>query len=232
MGTIDFNRFEWVSFDCYGTLVDWETGISTAVSDVLEAHGLSRTKTEVLSLFAEVEPRVQSSGSFMEYRQVLQEVMALIGAELSLQLTDSELGCLADTLPCWPVFPEVPAALEALQSRYKLAVISNVDDDLFAGTARSLGVRFDAVVTSQQAGSYKPDLRNFNAAASRMSSRNRGVAARGRKPVPRRRSRQPACIASVWVNRADRGGGTRVTEAVPDLVVADLAELVRIARSA
>ncbi len=230
METIDFNRFEWVSFDCYGTLVDWETGISTTVSGVLEDHGLSRNKAEILSLFAKVEPRVQSSGDFMEYREVLREVMALIGAELGLRLTNTELGCLADTLPCWPIFPEVPAALEALQSRYKLAVISNVDDDLFAGTAEALGVRFNAVVTSRQVGSYKPDLRNFNAAASRM-----GVAKEAWLHVAESLYHDvgPANrlgIASVWVNRADRGGGTRATDAAPDLVVPDLAELAQLAR--
>ena len=229
MEAIDFDRIEWVSFDCYGTLVDWETGISSAISDVLEAHGLSRPRAEVLSLFAEVEPRVQNSGSFMEYRQVLREVMALIGAELSLQLTDSELGCLADSLPQWPVFSEVSAALEALKSRYKLAVISNVDDDLFAGTSEALGVRFDAVVTSQQVGSYKPDIRNFNVAASRMS-----VAAEAWLHVAESLFHDIAPanrlgIASVWVNRAERGGATRATKAEPDLVVPDLAELARMA---
>ena len=229
MKNLDFNRFEWISFDCYGTLVDWETGISMAVSEVLEAHGLSRTKAEVLSLFAEVEPRVQSSGSFKEYRQVLREVMALVGAELSLRLTDSELGCLADTLPGWPVFPEVPAALEALQSRYKLAIISNVDDELFAGTAEMLGVRFDAVTTSQQVGSYKPDLRNFNAASSRMAVSKHTWLHVAESLYHDVGPANRLGIASVWVNRADRGGGTRITDAAPDLVVSDLSELARLA---
>ena len=158
--------------------------ISTAVSGVLESHGLNRSKSEILSLFAEVEPRVQSSGAFIEYRDVLRQVMELIGAELGLRCSESELNCLANTLPHWPVFPEVVKALDALKSRYKLAVISNVDDDLFAGTAEVLGVSFDAVVTSQQVRSYKPDLRNFNAAASRMAVDTERVAACGRKPVP------------------------------------------------
>ena len=225
----DFSRFEWISFDCYGTLVDWETGISTAVSGVLEAHGLSRSKAEVLSLFAGVEPRVQSSGSFMEYRQVLREVMASIGTELDLHFTDTELGCLGDSLPDWPVFPEVVSALEALGSRYKLAIISNVDDDLFSGTAEVLGVQFDAIVTSQQVGSYKPDLNNFNIAASRMAVAKEAWLHVAESLYHDVGPANRLGIASVWVDRADRGGGTRVTDAVPDLVVPDLAELVRLA---
>ena len=225
----DFSRFEWISFDCYGTLVDWETGISTAVSGVLEAHGLSRSRAEVLSLFAGVEPRVQSSGSFMEYRQVLREVMASIGTELDLHFTDTELGCLGDSLPDWPVFPEVVSALEALGSRYKLAIISNVDDALFSGTAEVLGVQFDAIVTSQQVGSYKPDLRNFNIAASRMAVAKEAWLHVAESLYHDVGPANRLGIASVWVDRADRGGGTRVTDAVPDLVVPDLAELVRLA---
>ena len=140
---LDFDRFEWISFDCYGTLVDWETGISTAVGEVLESHGVRRSRAEVLALFADVEPRVQDSKDYLEYRTVLRRIMAAIRAELGLDCTESELGCLADTLPEWRVFPDVVDALNSLKTRCKLAVISNVDDDLFAGTAEALGVDFD-----------------------------------------------------------------------------------------
>ncbi len=224
---LDFGRFEWVSFDCYGTLVDWETGISTAVGQVLESHGVRKSRAEVLALFADAEPRVQGSGDFLEYRTVLRRVMAVIGAGLGIQFTESELDCLADTLPGWPVFPEVVEALNALKTHGRLAVISNVDDDLFAGTARALGINFDIVVTAQQVRSYKPNLRNFHAAQSRMAvdtGRWLHVAESLYHDIgPANR----LSIKSVWVDRADRGGGTRTTDAVPDLVVPDLATLAR-----
>ena len=224
---LDFNRFQWLSFDCYGTLVDWETGISTAVAEALASHGISKSTAEILQLFADAEPRVQSSPDYLEYRRVLREVMSLIGGGLGLQFTDSELGCLADTLPHWPVFPDAADALNAMQSRYRLAIISNVDDDLFARTADAIGINFDAVVTSQQARSYKPNLRNFDLARERMTvektewlhiaeSRHHDIGPANRLG-----------IASVWVSRADRGGGTRHTDAVPDLTVPDLATLAR-----
>ena len=211
-----------------GRLVDWETGISTAVGEVLESHGVRRSRAEVLALFADVEPRVQDSQDYLEYRSVLGRVMAAIGAELGLDCTESELGCLADTLPEWPVFPDATQALNALKTGCRLAVISNVDDDLFAGTAENLGVDFDVVVTAQQVRSYKPSLRNFEAARARMgvdSDKWLHVAEslyHDIDPV------NQLGISSVWVDRANRGGGTRITDAVPNLVVPDLAALARL----
>ena len=224
---IDFEGIEWVSFDCYGTLVDWETGISGAIGEVAAARGLAKSRAEILALFAQVEPKVQDSETFLNYRGVLRRVMALVGDELGFSCTESELDRLAMTLPDWPVFPEVVDALWTLKEHCKLAVISNVDDDLFAGTARALGVDFDVVVTAEQVGSYKPNLGNFHNAAARMGvDRQRWLHVAEslyHDIAPANR----LGVRSVWVNRADRGGGTRVVDAAPDLVVPDLAVLAR-----
>ncbi len=224
---IDFEDIEWVSFDCYGTLVDWETGISSAIGRVTADRGMAKSRAEILALFAQVEPRVQDSENFLNYRGVLRRVMALVGDELGFTCTEPELDCLATTLPDWPVFPEVVDALHTLKERYRLAVISNVDDDLFAGTATVMGVDFDVVVTAEQVGSYKPNLSNFHTAATRM-----GVGRQKWLHVAESLFHDVAPanrlgVKSVWVNRADRGGGTRVVDAVPDLVVPDLAVLAR-----
>ena len=224
---LDVDRFEWLSFDCYGTLVDWETGIAGAVGEVLKSHGLLKSRAEVLALFADAEPRVQDSEDYLEYRIVLRRVMERIGAELGCQCTESERNCLADTLSDWPVFPDVVDALRGMNARYRLAVISNVDDDLFAGTAETLGVVDDDVVTAEQVRSYKPNLRNFNVAAARMAvdkERWLHVAESLYHDIgPANR----LGIASAWVNRENRGGATLATDAVPDLVVPDLAALAR-----
>ncbi len=225
---LDFDRYQWLSFDCYGTLVDWETGISMAVAEVLEPHGVSKTPAEILALFADLEPRAQTAQGYQEYRPVLREVMALMGAELDIAFSESELGCLADSLPNWPVFPDAADALTTLQSRYRLAIISNVDDDLFAGSARALGVEFDAVVTSQQVRAYKPDLRGFETALERMGCDRAAWLHIGESLYHDIGPANRMGVASVWVNRPDRGGGTRQTDAAPDLEVSDLAELARI----
>ena len=224
---LDFNRFEWVSFDCYGTLADWETGISTAVGEALAARGMEKSKAEILGAFAAAEPRVQASAAYTEYRQVLQQVMGSIGDELGFQCTEAELGCLADSLPRWPLFPDASEALQELKSRYGLAVISNVDDDLFAGTAKALGVEFDAVVTSEQVRSYKPDLRNFHTALQRMAVEKARLLHVAESLYHDIGPANSLGITCVWVNRAGRGGGTRRTNAVPDLEVPDLASLAR-----
>ncbi len=225
-----FGRYEWVSFDCYGTLVDWETGISRAVGEVLGSRGMRMSRGEILEVFAEVEPRVQQgSECFVKYREVLRRVMELMERELEVEFSESELGSLAHTLPDWPVFPDSVGALRALREQYRLAVISNVDDDLFVRTAEGLGVEFDAVVTAEQVGSYKPDMRNFEVAMERMGVEKERWLHVAESLYHDIGPANRLGIASVWVNRADRGGGTRRTEAAPDLVVADLGELAGMA---
>ena len=227
---LDISRIEWVSFDCYGTLVDWETGISGTVSEVLGSHGVKMSRGEILGLFAEVEPRVQQgSEGYLRYRDVLRRVMELMGREMGVEFSEAELGCLADSLPDWPVFPDSVGALRTLEERYRLAVISNVDDDLFVRTAEGLGVEFDVVVTAEQVGSYKPELRNFKVAMERMGVEKERWLHVAESLYHDIGPANRLGIASVWVNRVDRGGGTRRTEAVPDLEVPDLAALAGIA---
>ena len=221
----DFSNIEWVSFDCYGTLVDWETGIPSAATDALKSYGIRKTNAEILQLFSDVEPVVQSSGAFKEYRVVLREVMGMIGGRLDVQLTEEHTNCLADSLPHWPVFPDAGPALHTLKQRCKLAIISNVDDDMFAGSAQALGIEFDAVITSQQAGAYKPNLNGFELAEAIMGVDRERWLHVGESLYHDIGPANRLGIRSVWVNRADRGGGTRKTDAVPDLVVPDLAAL-------
>lgn len=222
---MDFGRFEWLSFDCYGTLVDWESGICAAVSDVLESHGVQRSRAEILALYADLEPRAQASETFLEYRRVLRNVMGMIATELGFRCAGSEADALADSLPGWPVFGDVKHALDALKAHYRLAVISNIDDDLFRGTARALHVDFDVVVTAQQARSYKPSLTNFEVAAARMAVDKRAWLHVAESLFHDIGPANQLGISSVWVNRAGQGGATRRTEAVADLVVPDLATL-------
>lgn len=225
---LDFNSFEWISFDCYGTLVDWETGISEAVAGVFARHGVRRTRTEILAMFSDAEPKVQLSGEFLEYRRVLRDVMEIMAWEASIRLPGAEADSLADSLPNWPVFPDATDALKAMQANYKLAIISNVDDDLFAGTTTNLGIAFDAVITSRQAGSYKPDLRNFRLAQERLSVETSTWLHVGESLYHDIGPANRLGIHSVWVNRPDRGGGSKRTDALPSLEVPGLAELAQL----
>ncbi len=225
---LDGDQFEWLSFDCYGTLVDWESGICDAVSNVLTRHGIHSSTPEILAMFSEIEPEVQARPGYLRYRDVLQEVMQSIAAELKLAFSDDELNSLTESLPNWPIFSDVVDALKTLKERYKLAVISNVDDDLFASTAKALNVDFDFVVTAQQVQSYKPKLRNFQTASTRMKVDKQNWLHVAESLYHDIAPANRLGIASVRVNRPNRGGGTRPTDAVPDAVVPDLAALTKI----
>ena len=225
---LDFERFEWLSFDCYGTLVDWETGISDAVANALDAHDIRMSKSEILALFAEVEPQIQQGGRYLEYRRVLRRVVAMMGIKLDVQFSESEMNCLVNTIGSWPVFHDTRDALRAMKSRYNLAIISNVDDDLFAPTAEALEVELDVVVTAQQCGSYKPNHRNFRIALERMGTQKERWLHIGESLYHDIAPANELGIASVWVNRGhgQEGGATRPTDAKPDMEFHDLASLV------
>ncbi len=226
---LDFSRYEWISFDCYGTLVDWETGISDAVAAIFARHRVRKSRDEILALFASSEPRVQSSGEFLEYRRVLRDVMQIMAWEASIRLTASEAESLPDSLPRWPIFPEAPESLKQLQSRYRLAIISNVDGDLFHQSEEALGIKFSSVMTSQRARSYKPDLNNFHEAQELMGvERDRWLHV-GESLYHDVGPANQLGIDCVWVKRPDRGGGTRLTDAVPALEVPDLNALAEMA---
>ncbi len=225
---LDSDQFKWLSFDCYGTLVDWESGICDSVSNVLTRHGVHRSTREILAMFSEIEPKMQARPAYLRYRDVLHEVMQSIASELNLAFSNDELNSLAESLPNWPIFPDVVDALKTLKERYKLAVISNVDDDLFALTSKALNVDFDLVITAQQAQSYKPDLCNFNVASTRMKVDKQNWLHVAESLYHDIAPANHLGIASVWVNRPNRGGGTRPTDAVPDAVVPDLAALTKL----
>ena len=225
---LDFERFQWLSFDCYGTLIDWETGISDAVADSLAAHDISMSRSEILALFAEVEPQIQQGGRYLEYRRVLRRVVAMMGIKLDVQFSESQMNCLVDTIGSWPIFPDTRDALRAMKRRYNLAIISNVDDDLFAPSADALGVQLDVVVTAQQCRSYKPDHKNFQTALERMDVEKDRWLHIGESLYHDIAPANELGIASVWVNRGHgaEGGATRPTDAKPDLEVHDLVSLV------
>ena len=164
---LDFEKYDALTFDCYGTLIDWEAGIADALRPVVAAHGISVSDAELMDLYSEIE-RTGKSGEYRRYREVLRATVRGICNRLRFVPSPSEVECLAESLGNWQPFPDTVDALLRFQSRYRLCIISNVDDDLFAGTARTLGVDFDYIVTAEQAGSYKPSHNNFAMAVNRM----------------------------------------------------------------
>ncbi|MDP2958159.1 MAG: haloacid dehalogenase type II [Longimicrobiales bacterium] len=231
MMVLDFGRFDAVTFDCYGTLVDWERGILEALGPVLAAHGATGTGAEeLLERFGKAEAEVQA-GPFRSYRAVLELVARRLGSDLGFAPTDEEAATFAASVGRWPPFSDTVAALRVLARRYRLAVVSNVDDDLFAGSAAQLGVRFDQVVTAQQVGSYKPAPAHFHEALRRLALPRERVLHVAQSLYHDVAPAKSLGLACVWVNRrAGRSGGgaTAPARATPDLEVPDLAALARL----
>jgi 2-haloacid dehalogenase len=214
---LDLARFDALTFDCYGTLIDWETGLLGALREIAEADD-----DRLLSRFAEAERAIEA-GPYRSYREVLREVLRRIAP------ADTERDALARSLPDWPVFPDTVASLEALRRRYRLAIVSNVDDDLFAGTARHLRVPFDAVVTAQQVGSYKPAPAHFHRVLERLSLPREKVLHVAQSRYHDIAPAKALGWSTVWVNRRAGRAGSGATppqEAIADLEVPDLATLV------
>jgi 2-haloacid dehalogenase len=229
---MDFSRFTTISFDCYGTLIDWESGILPALRTVLANHDQSLPDATILELYGEFEAEAES-GPYQSYRDVLQSVVRGFAGRLQFEATPAEIRSLHESIRAWPPFPDTIAALRELQKRYKLVVISNIDDDLFAETRNHLNVEFEAVITAQQARSYKPSINNFQLALRRLalsSDRLLHAAQSVYHDVVPARS---LGIATVWVNRksarpgigAVRAPAGLASEKRPDLEVPDLASL-------
>jgi len=230
-GILDFPRFRVISFDCYGTLIDWESGIFGALRPILAAHGKKISDAQLLELYGELEAQAER-GEFRLYRDVLRSVVRGFGRRLGFAASDAECDSLPQSLAGWQPFPDTVAALRRLKSRFKLAILSNVDDDLFAFTAPKLEVAFDDVITAQQAQAYKPSLRIFHLAREKV-----GIAPAQwlhaaqsiyHDVVPA----QALGLATVWVNRPSRRqgvGAVKAATAKPDVVVGSLQALADLA---
>ena len=225
---MNFDDFEVLTFDCYGTLIDWETGILSALHPVVERSGMIAEDEMLLEHFARIESSLQEE-PYRPYREVLADVLRGLGEELGFRPTDAEAKAFGASVATWPPFSDTVAALTALRTRYQLAVVSNVDDDLFNGSARLLEVPFDEVVTAQQVKSYKPARAHFDEALRRLGKPMNRVLHIAQSLFHDVAPAKALGFSCVWVNRrAGRpgGGATSPADARPDLEVPDLTSLV------
>lgn len=230
---LDFTRFEILTFDCYGTLIDWEAGILAALRRILSAHGKTIDGATLLKLYGDFEQRSEH-GAFQPYREVLESVVRQFAVELHFAPTADEVRSLPDSLSTWMPWPDTVAALRQLKSRFRLAILSNVDDDLFALTRTKLEVDFDDVITAQQAQAYKPSLKIFELALSRIQTPAHRVLHVGQSIYHDVVPAQALGLATVWINRPSARpgiGAVKAAKAKPDLIVTSLAELAAVATS-
>ena len=228
---MDFSAFRTITFDCYGTLIDWEAGILPVLRRVLAAHGHTLPDGAILELYGEFEAQAES-GAYQSYRDVLESVVRQFGERCGFHPCRIELRSLHESVPAWPPFPDTVAALQKLEQRYRLAVISNIDDDLFAETRKHLGVDFAGVITAQQARSYKPSINNFRLALQTLGVEPSRLLHAGQSVYHDVIPAQSLGISTVWVNRRSARpgvGAVRAASGKPDLEVPDVASLAALA---
>jgi len=164
-------RFDVITFDCYGTLIDWEQGLVSAFQRMALRRGIALDGQRMLTVYHQVEPIVEAD-SFRTYREVLRETSRRVLRTFGWEPEESELDFLPESVRDWKPFPDTNQALVDLRSLgYALGILSNVDDDLFEETRRQLSVDFEFIITAQQIRSYKPKLGHFVEARERVGSR-------------------------------------------------------------
>jgi 2-haloacid dehalogenase len=218
------NHIAIITFDCYGTLIDWEAGILNALRQTI---GLKpEEEGYALDLYSRLEPEIQSE-SYKRYREILREMMVRMALEFGRTIVPGQEDALAYSVRNWLPFPDTVLSLRRLKTKFKLGIISNIDNDLFLQTQQLLQVPFDLIVTAQQAGAYKPSHKNFEM-AEREGKLDRATWLHAAESLfhdvaPTRE----LGIANVWVNRRQGkvSAATRTASVQPDLEVPDLKTL-------
>lgn len=223
-----------ITFDCYGTLIDWEGGILRAIRPILAVHGVRTDDAEILRRYAQFEAE-EERGEYRPYRDVLAGVMNRFAARFGLVLADRERDRLAESIARWEPFSDSVSALRRLAARYRLVICSNIDDDLFEASATRLGHTedsplFERVVTAQYCRSYKPDPRHFRVALALLDLAPGRVLHAAQSLYHDIPVAKAMGMPTAWVNRAsilpDRGVvPDGVSPASPDLTVPDLGTL-------
>lgn len=213
--------FKVLTFDCYGTLIDWENGITRALQPLLAKSGMVLSRDEVLEAFARQESAQQFETPSKIYSELLAVVHRRIAGEWGIQPTTQESIAFGRSVPDWPAFADSPAALQYLKKHYKLAILSNVDRESFKGSNTLLKVEFDYIFTAQDIGSYKPNPRNFECMIEKLSDagfRKDEILHTAESLYHDHLPANKAGLASAWIYRrhAQKGfGATHPPEAIP-----------------
>ena len=220
---MNVEEFDVITFDCYGTLIDWERGIANAFQSEAARDGLRLEADTIIDPYMAEEPVVESE-RFRLYRDVLRETALRVARRLGWMITPERADFLCESLPSWPPFPDTNPALTRLARRFRLGILSNVDDDLLAATRRHLTVSFDLIVTAQQVRSYKPGLAHFREALARTQGARLLHAAQSyfHDVVPARSLNLPV----VWINR--KAGRVKEGGFTPTYEVRDLSALAEL----
>ena len=217
MASIPFDHFDVLTFDCYGTLIDWEAGLLAALRDALPGTDEVRDDA-LLEAYAGHEAEAERP-PYRSYREVLATGLRGVAADLGLEVADDAVARFSESVRDWPAFPDSAEALARLRGRYRLGVITNCDTDLFAASNEKLGVTFDWVVTAALARSYKPALTGFELAFETIDVPRERILHVAQSLFHDHVPAKQLGLTSVWIDRRhDRpgAGATPQAEAAPD----------------
>ena len=212
-----------LTFDCYGTLIDWKAGLNESLFELIGPKA-ERRASELYRFYVSEEARVEAE-AYRPYREVLALAAVRAARKFKVDLTMEKASHLADMVADWPPFPDTVEALKRLKSRFRLGVLSNIDGDIFAGTARRLDVAFDFVVTAQDVSSYKPALGHFERML-RDHARRESVVHVAQSVYHDGQPTARLGLAFVWINRYN---DTNLTGLEPLATLPDLRSLAAIA---
>ena len=221
---MEITDFEAISFDCYGTLIDWEAGLAAVLGPWARSRGVTLDDEALLAAYAGHEEREEAEDPAAPYPDILARSLTALGRDLGAEVTGQDAQRLGRSVPDWPAFADSPAALAALGTRYKLIILSNVDRDSFAASQRRLGVSFDSVLTAQDIGSYKPSPRNFDALlaeAGRLGVGEGRLLHAAQSLYHDHVPAQRAGLTTAWINRRHDRPGWGATPAPPVDVTPD-----------
>ncbi len=224
MSSLDLSRFDALTFDCYGTLIDWERGILNAFQLVLSRFEASPTEDQLLERFAVHEAEIER-GVYRTYREVLAASARGVCADLGVDPSDASIVEFAASVGEWPAFPDSAAALRRLRATFRLGVLTNCDDDLFAASNRRLGVAFDWIVTAQQARGYKPRPQNFDVLFAAVDVPRERILHVAQSLFHDHAPAKGLGMTTVWIDRRhDKSGfgATLPADAEPDMVFPDM----------
>ncbi|MCG8462311.1 MAG: HAD hydrolase-like protein, partial [Holophagales bacterium] len=162
--------FEVLTFDCYGTLIDWEEGLIQALTPWLARHGRELPRDRILETYAAVETGLEAEHPGQPYPEILAEGLRRLGGAWGLEVAEDEARTFGASVPHWPAFPDSHDALRYLEQHFRLVILSNIDRASFRASEEKLGLRFHRVLTAEDIGSYKPDPRNFDALLHALAS--------------------------------------------------------------
>lgn len=227
------HKIKALTFDCYGTLIDWETGILQAFKPICQKNNLNITDDQILEAFAEAETALQQQYPTLLYPDILAKVVVELGKQWQIDIDQTDQVQFASSVGDWPAFADSKAALQYLAQHFKLIILSNIDKASFALSEKQLGVKFDAILTAQDIGSYKPSLNNFKvliehcqAIGIDKSEFLHVAQSLYHDHVPAKASELQSCWVNRRINQSGHGATKRPEiEVKPDLIVTNMAEL-------